>query len=179
MKKLVAAAVSASIVLGGCATASKDVATTYVSPMQYQSYDCDQIWAESQRIQNRVFELGGRLDQAAGNDQTIGVAAAFLFWPAIFFLGGTKAQEAEYGRLKGEYDGLQQALITKKCSGVVGAPVQTNTPVTTTSSKSEGAAVNIPQKTSEEKLTELKRLFDAGLISPEVYSARQKVILGG
>ena len=42
-----------------------------------------------------------------------------LFWPALFALGGTKQQEAEYARLKGEYDALQQAAIVKKCPGAI------------------------------------------------------------
>jgi hypothetical protein len=42
-----------------------------------------------------------------------------LFWPALFFLGGTRAQEAEYGRLKGEADAVQQAAVLKRCTLVV------------------------------------------------------------
>ena len=103
------------VVLTGCATASKDTAN-YVSPMQYQTYDCGQIGQESLRIQARVAELGGRLDQAASNDKTITGAGIILFWPALFFLGGTKQQEAEFARLKGENDALHQASIQKKCA---------------------------------------------------------------
>lgn len=116
MKKFVA---WACIALVGCATSSKDVATAYVSPMQYQSYDCEQLAAESARIQARVTQLGGRLDEAAQNDKTIGVVGAILFWPALFALGGTKQQEADYARLKGEYDALHQAAVLKKCPGVM------------------------------------------------------------
>ena len=101
--------------LAGCATASKDVATTYVSPTQFQTYDCEQLSAESQRLQVRYSELGGRLDQAASNDKTITGVGLILFWPALFALGGTKSQEAEYGRLRGEYEAVQQASIMKKC----------------------------------------------------------------
>ncbi|HAB64343.1 MAG TPA: hypothetical protein DCE49_09190 [Pseudomonas sp.] len=52
-----------------------------------------------------------------------------LFWPALFALGGTKQQEADYGRLRGEYDASHQAAILKKCSGAVAAPG--NSPVVT------------------------------------------------
>ena len=45
-----------------------------------------------------------------------------LFWPALFALGGTKQQEAEYARLRGEYDAVQQAAIQKKCPGTAAAP---------------------------------------------------------
>lgn len=124
MKKPIAAILSVAIVLAGCATASKDIAANYVSPMQYQSYDCDQLASEAQRIQVRVNQLGGRLDEAASNDKTITGVGIILFWPALFALGGTKQQEAEYARLKGEYDAVQQAAVVKKCPGAV-APAQT------------------------------------------------------
>lgn len=123
MKKPIAAVLSATIVLAGCSTASKNITANYVSPIQYQSYDCEQLASETQRVQVRVNQLGGRLDTAASNDQTIGVVGAILFWPALFALGGTKTEEAEYARLKGEYDAVQQSAIVKKCPGAV-APAQ-------------------------------------------------------
>lgn len=112
-----------AIAVSGCATASKDIASNYVSPVQYQNYDCDQIAAESQRLNTRAQQLGGRLDEAASNDKAIVGVGMLLFWPALFALGGTKQQEAEYARLKGEAEALQQAAIARKCTGAV-APGQ-------------------------------------------------------
>lgn len=123
MKKTIAAALSVSIALGGCATASKDISSTYTSPMQYQSYDCDQLASESQRIQARVVQLGGRLDTAASNDKALAGVGIILFWPALFALGGTKQQEADYGRLRGEYDAVQQSAVIRKCPGMVAKSV--------------------------------------------------------
>lgn len=125
LKSVIASALCAGIVLSGCATSSKDIATAYVSPVQYQGYDCAQITAENQRLATRVTQLGGRLDEAAANDKAIGVVGAVLFWPALFALGGTKNQEAEYARLKGEYDALQQVAIEKKCMNSAAAPTPT------------------------------------------------------
>lgn len=102
----------------GCATSSKDLSSSYVSPIQYQAYDCGQLAAESQRIQARVTELGGRLDQAATNDKILMGVTLVLFWPAAFALGGTKQQEAEYSRIKGELEAVDQAVIAKKCQAV-------------------------------------------------------------
>jgi hypothetical protein len=113
--KLVCYATVAAFV-SGCATAGKDVAATYVSPMQFSNYDCDQLRQELARINGRVGQLTGRLDEAANNDKAILVGGGLLFWPALFALGGTKQQEAELSRLKGEYDALQTATTTKKCS---------------------------------------------------------------
>ncbi len=103
-------------ILGGCATAGKDIASTYVSPMQYSNYDCDQLRQEMSRVHGRVSQLTGRLDEAASNDKAIMGVGMILFWPALFALGGTKQQEAELSRLKGEYDALQSASTNKKCS---------------------------------------------------------------
>ncbi|MEM8511434.1 outer membrane murein-binding lipoprotein Lpp [Massilia sp. MP_M2] len=120
MKKTMTSIVAASIALAGCATASKDVPIAYTSPMQYQSYDCDQLGSEIQRIQSRVGQLGSRLDEAASNDKAIAGVGIILFWPALFALGGTKQQEADYARLRGEYEATHQAAILKKCPGAVG-----------------------------------------------------------
>ncbi len=120
LTRITAAAVAAAM-LGGCATASRDIASQSVSPLQYQSFDCDQLAAEQVRVQTRMLEVGGRLDTAADNDKAITGVGLVLFWPALFFLGGTKQQEAEYARLKGEYQALEQAAIAKRCGGTTGA----------------------------------------------------------
>lgn len=113
--RFVPSMLSVALVLSGCATESKDVVSSYVSPLQYQSFDCEQLAAEAQRIQGRVIELGGRLDQAAKNDKALVGVGLIVFWPAMLFIGGTKGQEAEYGRLKGEYEAVQHTAIGKKC----------------------------------------------------------------
>ena len=107
--------------LSGCATASKDIVGTYTSPITYASYDCQQIGAETARIQARVSQLGGRLDTAASNDKAIAGVGMLIFWPALFALGGTKGQEAEYATLKGQHDAIGQASIEKKCATTVAA----------------------------------------------------------
>ena len=114
--KAIAAVLSTIVLVSACSTASQNISSAYVSPIQYQSYDCEQLAQESTRILVRVKQLGVQLDQAAQNDKAIGVVGAVLFWPALFALGGTKQQEAEYGRLKGEYEAVDQMRIQKKCS---------------------------------------------------------------
>lgn len=105
----------------GCATSSDKIAAAYVSPLQYQSYDCDQIAAEGTRLNQRVMSLQGQVDKAASNDKAVTGVGAILFFPILFTLGGNQQQEAEYGRLKGEYEALQQSAIMKKCPGVAAA----------------------------------------------------------
>ena len=122
--KFVTSLVSAAVLLTGCATASKDISALSVSPLQYNSYECTQLEAENARLTARIAQLGGRLDEAASNDKAIMTVGMILFWPALFALGGTKEQEAEYAKIKGEYDALQQAAIAKMCSGLVAKPVE-------------------------------------------------------
>src|SRR5271169_1839106 len=99
MKKVLSAMIVLAI--SGCATSSKDIASSYQSPLVYQSHDCSQIVAESVRIQAKMHQLGGRLDEAASNDKVL-VASSLLLWPTLFFLGGTKQQESEFAAVKGQ-----------------------------------------------------------------------------
>ena len=139
--RLVLSVLSATVAMAGCATSSRDITPSYVSPLQYQGFDCMQLASEAQRIQGRVVELGGRLDKAAENDKALVGVGVVLFWPALFFLGGTKAQEAEYGRLRGEYDAVQQAAIVRKCGGAGGQMTAVVAPSATITSS---AAVTPP-----------------------------------
>jgi hypothetical protein len=155
MKKIQFASLIISVAfLAGCAKSSSEIATSYVSPLQYQSYSCDQIAAESARVTARASELGGRLDQASANDAAMTGIGIVLFWPILFALGGTKTQEAEYARVKGEYDALNQIAIQKQCAigfnpNLAPAPSTASQQTTTTSSgRSETITLtNSPQTT--------------------------------
>ncbi|SFF26401.1 hypothetical protein [Nitrosomonas sp. Nm166] len=128
-RKIIATMLCIAMTQYGCATSSKDIAASYASPMQYNNYDCDQLTAESQRIQARVSQLGGRLDSAASNDKWLVAAGVLVAWPILFAVGGTKGQEAEYARLKGEYDAIHQSAVMKKCPGVITTPQTTTVKV--------------------------------------------------
>ncbi|MRD55181.1 hypothetical protein GH816_01310 [Betaproteobacteria bacterium LSUCC0115] len=115
MIKKIVVSVTTIAFLGGCSTAAKDITPAHVSPSQYSNYDCEQVRLELLRVSGRVNEMTGKLDKNRENDNTTATVGIILFWPALFFLGGTKEQEAEYARLKGEYVALEQASIQKKC----------------------------------------------------------------
>jgi len=98
------------------------MALAMAAACQELHHDCAQLSAEVQRIQARANQIGGRLDQAAANDKAITSLGVVLFWPALFALGGTKQQEADYARLKGELDAVQQAAIAKRGPALVTPP---------------------------------------------------------
>lgn len=112
--KLIVLAIFSTLVMS-CASSSKEIAAAYVSPSQYTSFNCDQLSQELERLNRRKTALAADLDKKASSDEGLTAVSAILFWPAAFALGGNQAQEAEYARMKGEYDAVQQAGIEKNC----------------------------------------------------------------
>ena len=114
MKKFLALLTTTLLI--GCATQPKDLPTAYVSPLQYQNYSCDQISMEMNRVSRKVNELRGDLKEEADNDSAQMALGLIIFWPALFFLeGGDGADAAEFSRLKGEFEALEQMSIQKSC----------------------------------------------------------------
>jgi len=130
--------ISSAIFISGCAKSSNDIATQYISPVQYQNMNCSQLTAELVRVGTRVSQLGGELDEASSNDAAITGIGAILFWPALFALGGKGQQEAEYGRVKGEYEALNQATIQKNCLVNYGGNSTQNDLIDSSGSNSSG-----------------------------------------
>jgi len=121
MKKTLALALSG--LLAACATAPQNIQTAYTSPMQYKDYDCAQVGGELMRVSRRAQELQASLQRTADNDAAQMAVGMILFWPALFFLeGGDGPEAAEYSRLKGERDALEQTAIAKHCDGAIIPP---------------------------------------------------------
>ncbi|WP_292926536.1 hypothetical protein [Nitrosomonas sp.] len=111
---------AATILISGCAASPENNHVPYISPGQFQTYNCNELLAEIERIQTRVSQLTGNLeDKNPTKDKWVLGADLSLSWPALFALGGTKEQEAEYEQLKNEYDAIQQWAIIKQCPGVI------------------------------------------------------------
>lgn len=101
----------------GCASQPEKIATSYVSPLQYQDYTCKQIGMELGSVTRRANELAGTLKKKADNDAIQMGVGLILLWPTLFALeGGDGAEAAEFARLKGERDALEQAAVQKSCS---------------------------------------------------------------
>ena len=111
-------AVISCLFISGCSSSPDSIEPTYVSPLEYQSYDCGQLGGEMQRVGRRVQEVAGhQADEAEGDAVAMGVGLV-LFWPALFFLIGDDREE-ELSRLKGEADALEQAAIDKNCANLL------------------------------------------------------------
>ena len=71
---------------------------------------------EMSRVSKKVNELRGGLKEQADNDSAQMAIGLIIFWPALFFLeGGDGADAAEFSRLKGEFEALEQVSIHKSC----------------------------------------------------------------
>jgi hypothetical protein len=104
-----------ALALAGCASRSSDIVAAYVSPLQYQSFSCEQLREEAARVSARAAIASGAQDQNATNDTIVTTAAVVIFWPAAFFIKGNGANAQEVATLKGDMDAIEQANIEKKC----------------------------------------------------------------
>ena len=103
------------LALAGCATSADKVAPSYVSPMQYDAYNCGQLAEEAQRISAHASAATGAQDSQVTKDAVATTAAIIIFWPAAFFVQGDKQNAAELARLKGEMEAIEQVSIRKQC----------------------------------------------------------------
>jgi hypothetical protein len=101
--------------IAACAPSAKKVQASYVSPLQYQIYSCDQLQQEYIRVSQRVKEVSGQQDNAAGKDTAALMVGVMVFWPAVFLMiGGDKKEELS--RLKGEAEAVEISAIQKNCA---------------------------------------------------------------
>ena len=101
--------------LAGCASSSSEITPHYVSPIQYQALSCQQLAAEGSRVSQRANQLAGVQDEKSTNDAIATGVGAVLFWPSLFFIKGDGQTAAELGRLRGEFEAIEQASIQKNC----------------------------------------------------------------
>ena len=55
-----------AVSLAGCASKSADVAPAYISPLTYQSFTCQQLTAEAQRVSAAAAAAAGAAAEAGG-----------------------------------------------------------------------------------------------------------------
>ena len=109
----------ALVFLSACASKSKNIDSTYVSPLAYQSYNCEQIGQEMSRIGRNLSEISGAQDNTSTKDTVVMTVGLVVFWPSLFFLAAGEDQEGDIARLKGESEALEQSAINKQCTTVL------------------------------------------------------------
>ena len=109
-------ALAAAALLGACASKSSEISASYVSPVQYQNYTCQQLGMEAQALSSRAAIVSGAQDQKRSNDQIATGVAVVVFWPAAFLVGGDGPTAAELAQLKGQMVAVEQASIMRRCN---------------------------------------------------------------
>jgi hypothetical protein len=83
--------------------------------MLYQSYNCQQLAAEAQRVSAAAAVAAGTQDSQVTKDAVATTVGVIIFWPALFMIQGDKQTAAQLATLKGELDAIQQVSIQKQC----------------------------------------------------------------
>jgi hypothetical protein len=115
MRKSWLALSAAVLTVGGCAKDASDIQASYVSPVLYQNYTCQQIGEEATRISAKAAEVAGVQNQHATNDKVAMGVGLVVFWPALFLMKGNDENGVELAHLKGSMDALEEESIKKKC----------------------------------------------------------------
>jgi len=122
MKKLLCSAAMIAA-LSACASNPDALSTSYVSPVKYQDYSCDQLSTEMTAVNQRSLELYRSLKKKRSGDNWQTGIGLVLFWPSLFFLEGGDGPEAgEFSTLKGEFEAMKEVNIKKNCGLEIRSP---------------------------------------------------------
>jgi len=162
---------SAVIFLGACA-----------SPTVVQSVKPGDSGLNCGQLQNEYADADNfKKESDSAKGVTGGNVARLLFWPSIVgtYMNANEAIAAADNRKVH----LANQMIQKNCSIPGGSQIADVKPVENTASVSNTSAGNsvktVPTtiQSKESRLVELKRLFDTGLLTKDVYAERQKLIM--
>lgn len=107
--------IMSAAIISSCATKPEDIEASYISPLSYEAYSCEQLGQEAARVsQNAASAIGVQKKKAKKDATAVGIGL-ILFWPALFFVKGSSANEAEVARLKGEMETIEKVSIQKQC----------------------------------------------------------------
>lgn len=102
--------IGSALWITGCATAPDKIAPTYVSSLQFNGLDCEQIAEETMLTEEALATASLAQTKARSND-TVGVI--FLGLPVSSLSGSNQA--AHIANLKGTLDALSKTSVKKKC----------------------------------------------------------------
>ncbi len=120
MKKLNITILSGILIVGLSACAEKNkFDPTYISPMHYLSFNCNQISLEMQRVSTKLEQMVEK-DQSDTQDTAGKVfdtaLAAFAIAKNGSYTKQNNKDRTAYERLSNQYDILEQTAINKECA---------------------------------------------------------------
>lgn len=105
----------AGLVLAGCASRSAEVKPLPSSPLAFAAWDCERIFEEADRVQQRAAEVAWSVDERAGNNIIALGLGTMVFWPALLAMRPDGPEAAELARLRGRHEALQAAAARRDC----------------------------------------------------------------
>ena len=109
--RLTLTAITAAL-LCACAKSPESIAPSYVSPVAYEGYSCEQLRQEYSRVY-AALATASKQQQQARNGDTVG---GILLGLPVSSMSG-EAIAPEVARLKGEKQTIEQAMISRPCTG--------------------------------------------------------------
>ena len=107
--------VCSGAIAASCATPSKEIEASYVSPIIYQNYTCEQLSVEATMLSQRAQSVMAKQDKRAKSDAVATGVALILFWPAMFLVKGNGTDDSEIAQLKGQMDTVENVSNQKQC----------------------------------------------------------------
>ncbi len=104
------ATLTVAVGVGACAPSMQDIGPSYVSPVIFQNWTCEQLAEEGHRLIAALEVASRRQDQAQSTD-AVGVLLVGL--PLGSMTGQNIAPEI--GRLKGEHETVYRVGVSKGC----------------------------------------------------------------
>lgn len=104
-----------TLAVAACASKPSDIAPTYVSPVAYQNFTCEQLQAEAEMVSQQAAVASGQQEKHRKNDTVKTTVGVVLFWPVLLFNEGDGQTATELSRLKGQMTAIQQASAQKNC----------------------------------------------------------------
>ena len=108
-------AVSAPLLLAGCATRSRDIPPVPADPAAFAQWSCEAIDDEIDRVQQRASELAYSVDELSGNNIIALSLGVTVFWPALLAMRPSGPDAVALARLKGRDEALHAAAQARPC----------------------------------------------------------------
>lgn len=99
----------------GCATRSADVRPVAADASMFETWSCEAIDDERDRVQQRAADVAYAVDARVGNNVIALSVAVTVFWPALIAMRPDGPEAEELGRLRGRFDALQAAAERRGC----------------------------------------------------------------
>ena len=126
-------ALCAAALLAGCAPSAKELGATYVSPLRFKDYSCEDLHSEALHILEEIAHLGGAIDKSASETNQLTTAGVVLS-PFTFGLSGLatayKSKDwhkdgsdiVAFSQMKGNYAAVVEAAKRKGCEEIPPLP---------------------------------------------------------